>query len=35
MDMNTKTSGTKTGAPQAFREMTEKGTTKPKKRTRK
>ncbi|MGC2746949.1 MAG: hypothetical protein WA309_05740, partial [Pseudolabrys sp.] len=27
MDMNTKTSGTKTGAPQAFREMTEKGTT--------
>ena len=27
MDMNTKTTGTKTGAPQAFREMTEKGTT--------
>jgi len=27
MDMNTKTSGTKTGAPQAFREMTERGTT--------
>ena len=27
MDMNTKTAGTKTGAPQAFREMTEKGTT--------
>ena len=25
MDMNTKTTGTKTGAPQAFREMTEKG----------
>jgi phasin len=27
MDMNTKTTGIKTGAPQAFREMTEKGTT--------
>ena len=27
MDMNTKTTGTKTGAPQAFPEMTEKGTT--------
>jgi phasin len=27
MDVNTKTSGTKRGAPQAFREMTEKGTT--------
>ena len=27
MDMNTKTTGTKTGAPQVFREMTEKGTT--------
>ena len=27
MDMNTKTTGTKTGAPQAFREMTEKGAT--------
>jgi phasin len=26
MDMNTKTTGTTTGAPQAFREMTEKGT---------
>ena len=25
MDMNTKATGTKTGAPQAFREMTEKG----------
>jgi phasin len=27
MDMNAKTAGTKAGAPQAFREMTEKGTT--------
>src|SRR6185436_20929286 len=27
MDVNTKTTGTKTGAPQALREMTEKGTT--------
>jgi phasin len=27
MDMNAKTAGTKTGAPQAFREITEKGTT--------
>src|SRR3954452_15543946 len=27
MEMNTKTTGAKTGAPQAFREMTEKGTT--------
>jgi hypothetical protein len=27
MDMNTKTTGTKTGAPKAFREMAEKGTT--------
>ena len=26
MDMHTKTTGTTTGAPQAFREMTEKGT---------
>jgi phasin len=27
MDMNAKTTGTRTGAPQAFREMTEKGAT--------
>jgi phasin len=27
MDMNAKTTGTKTGAPQAFREIAEKGTT--------
>ena len=26
MDIHTKTTGTTTGAPQAFREMTEKGT---------